>query len=548
MKTTTRIAFILAVAASIVLSISIYVLDIVKQPQLSRSFMWYAPAYASLTESLELESNSPTLLGDTTLFTATVQGTYQGIRWDFGDSSPMTVTYPLSDTHATITTTHIYMQTGVYTATAVMLDIYNTPITHTTHVTRVVIVPGLTVMTDKQRMPADGTSTLPITATLQDANGTPISAHTVTFSASLGTLVSDTLKSNEQGIVTTTLTAPNQPGLATIKVQAGLATHTITVTFEQMIQKHEILLPFISNVTAIPTQIDIEQKGELSSIRLGETHATTISATVLDTLKRPLEDQVVTFTTTLGTMTPVTETIDVPPTQDEPHLSSNTSLTATTNVQGVASVQLIPGEQYGSATIVAQAGDVQDSIAIEFLIRLCNDKENANDSILDLPLPPVLDSINSICEGSLDDDPPNEDDYYQLQVTEKTKEFHIELSNIPEGADYDLFLYNDSALSPISVSQNEGSSNENIRINLSPGTYYVDVYMYMKSPTQNKYRLQVNEQDVALSQQTTTLLETIGTNGDKINKHVTQEQYYATQEIYNADIPSFNKRQRNLRD
>lgn len=78
------------------------------------------------------------------------------------------------------------------------------------------------------------------------------------------------------------------------------------------------------------------------------------------------------------------------------------------------------------------------------------------------------------------------DDYYRLQL-DSTATVRIELTGIPMGADYDLYLY-DASGGPVRVSNNSGSVNETIGTELASGRYYLRVYsLHYADP--NTYQL-----------------------------------------------------------
>lgn len=66
------------------------------------------------------------------------------------------------------------------------------------------------------------------------------------------------------------------------------------------------------------------------------------------------------------------------------------------------------------------------------------------------------------------------DDYYRFQLDNATT-VRIDLTGIPTGADYDLYLY-DASGGPVTVSNNSGSVNETIRTQLASGRYYIRIY------------------------------------------------------------------------
>lgn len=66
------------------------------------------------------------------------------------------------------------------------------------------------------------------------------------------------------------------------------------------------------------------------------------------------------------------------------------------------------------------------------------------------------------------------DDYYRFQL-DNIATVRIDLTGIPVGADYDLYLY-DASGGPVTVSNNSGSVNETIQTQLASGRYYIRIY------------------------------------------------------------------------
>lgn len=78
------------------------------------------------------------------------------------------------------------------------------------------------------------------------------------------------------------------------------------------------------------------------------------------------------------------------------------------------------------------------------------------------------------------------DDYYRFQL-DNAATVRIDLTGIPIGADYDLYLY-DASGGPVTVSNNNGSVNETIRTQLASGRYYIRVYS-LNYANPNTYQL-----------------------------------------------------------
>lgn len=73
--------------------------------------------------------------------------------------------------------------------------------------------------------------------------------------------------------------------------------------------------------------------------------------------------------------------------------------------------------------------------------------------------------------------PEDVEDYFVMRVAEM-KRVEIRLTNVPDGVDYDLYLYDGATGARIEYSIGEGSSDEQISYLLGPGLYYVNVYPY----------------------------------------------------------------------
>jgi Tol biopolymer transport system component len=94
-----------------------------------------------------------------------------------------------------------------------------------------------------------------------------------------------------------------------------------------------------------------------------------------------------------------------------------------------------------------------------------------------------------LCEGSpvTGTVSPNDiDDIYRVEVA-TSGIVRIDLTNIPNGADYDLYLYN-ADRGEVTVSNTSGSVDESIRVNLPNGRYYIRVYSRLYTGA-NTYQL-----------------------------------------------------------
>ncbi len=138
-------------------------------------------------------------------------------------------------------------------------------------------------------------------------------------------------------------------------------------------------------------------------------------------------------------------------------------------------------------------------------ITACNDQEPNNIPLEAKSLDPsagqaALHTTNGVqCNGSLQSDPVGEDDYYAITL-QPGQVLDVQLTRIPTGADYDLYLYNAQGATiadRVAKSNQVGTADELIvyqhPLGLTPLTYYLRVYQYQKSATaENTYRITAN--------------------------------------------------------
>ncbi|MDZ7699068.1 MAG: invasin domain 3-containing protein [Deltaproteobacteria bacterium] len=191
-------------------------------------------------------------------------------------------------------------------------------------------------LTDMQAVPAtifaNGTDTSEISVRIRDANGLAVVGETITFTATLGSIQTETVATNSEGIAKTNLIAPTTAGTATITAKYGLITATTQVTFTDE--------PVVGNIVLTADPATIPADGTSSS---------TISATVTkgDGSAVP-KGTSVTFTTNLGSFSNGSQTYTV----------------VTPDATGVVSVALIAGTTTGSAEVIAISGGVSQSIYV----------------------------------------------------------------------------------------------------------------------------------------------------------------------------------------
>ncbi|WP_277594472.1 Ig-like domain-containing protein [Pseudomonas chlororaphis] len=179
-------------------------------------------------------------------------------------------------------------------------------------------------------IPADGTTTTTLTATVNDASGHSVGKGVVVdWSTSAGTLAGASSTTDDKGMATIALTSSTVAGLANVVAKANQATATASVAF------------------AIGTAAGVSLTASPSSITANGTSTSTLTATVKDAHGNLVPAGVpVTWKTSAGT------------------LASGSS---NTNASGVASVVLTSSTAAGSATVDATAGTGTASAPVAFV-------------------------------------------------------------------------------------------------------------------------------------------------------------------------------------
>ena len=173
---------------------------------------------------------------------------------------------------------------------------------------------------------ATGSST--ITATVKDAAGSPVADGTaVTFSTTYGTLSSSSVTTTN-GIATTVLTFSAGDSSSTVTATSGSVSATVVVTY---------------TVTPGVPSVIILQAAPATVILPSETSI--ITAIITDASGNPVADgTVVTFTTTLGTL----------------------SSTSATTVNGIATTILTYNIAAPIVTVTATSGAVSRTVNVIF--------------------------------------------------------------------------------------------------------------------------------------------------------------------------------------
>jgi adhesin/invasin len=190
---------------------------------------------------------------------------------------------------------------------------------------------GLSVLTDAQEIPADGTSTAMITAVVADRNGNPLADGTdVTFKTNLG-LIAPASAKTAAGVAEAVLRSGTQAGRATVVVRVGSLRETIRVEFVAPGDVGRRTLFLTRSKSSIPAD--------------GQSTAT-IEATVKTAENNPVPDGTqVQFTSTAGTVFPA----------------------RAGTVDGVATATLRSDATPGTATVTATVGNLSADITVRFV-------------------------------------------------------------------------------------------------------------------------------------------------------------------------------------
>ena len=224
------------------------------------------------------------------------------------------------------------------TGKATIKAVYGTLTTNTNVSFEAVGAGSITLAANPITIPADGTSSATITATVTYSSGAAVPKGTsVTFATNLGKFSNGAqtytiITPDDTGSVSVSLISATTPGSAKVTASAINTSQTVYVGMGGA--------PISITLEAVPTSIPAD--GASSS---------TITATLIDGAGKPVTPGTsVVFTTTLGTFSNKTNTI-----------------TATTlDDKGTVSVALIAGKTPGAATVTATSSGVSHVVEVVF--------------------------------------------------------------------------------------------------------------------------------------------------------------------------------------
>ena len=185
---------------------------------------------------------------------------------------------------------------------------------------------SVTVTSELNTLVADGSSTSVVTTIVKDAFDNSVSGQVVSFTTTLGSIPAQGV-TDVAGVVTTTLTSATSLGTATVTTTAGDA-----------ISETQVM--FIAGVPAVVTVT-----GEPSTLVADGSSTSIISTTVKDAFDNPVSGQVVSFTTTLGSI----------------------PAHGVTDVNGVVTTTLTSATSIGTATVTATAGAAVGETQVMFI-------------------------------------------------------------------------------------------------------------------------------------------------------------------------------------
>jgi len=241
--------------------------------------------------------------------------------WDFGDGTSATGVMPAA---------HTYTTAGNYIVILTVTDYYGNAGFATVTITVGGGVPSTITLQAAPTTVTAATGSSTITATVKDAAGSPVADGTaVTFSTTFGTL-SSSYETTVNGIATTELTFSAGDSSSTVTATSGSVSATVVVTY--------------SVTPGVPSAIILQAAPATVA---ADSDISIITAIITDASGNLVADgTVVTFTTTLGTLSP----------------------TSATTVNGIATTVLTydVGPHLG-ITVTATSGAVSRTVDVIFL-------------------------------------------------------------------------------------------------------------------------------------------------------------------------------------
>jgi len=217
----------------------------------------------------------------------------------------------------------------------------------------------ITLSADVTSIPADGSSSANITATLKDSAGKPVANGTsVTFTTTLGHFRNGSTSYTVQTLPSDPFNKSDPTGQVTVALIAGATAGSAKVTASGNGVSQSVYITLSGSAASITLAADP------TTIPADGASSSTITATLIDSSGDPVSPGTeVTFTTTLGTFSASAQAGEAVGTLES---NRQTYTVYTADATGVVKVSLISATTAGSALVKATCNNVTQSIYVGF--------------------------------------------------------------------------------------------------------------------------------------------------------------------------------------
>jgi protocatechuate 3,4-dioxygenase beta subunit len=307
---------------------------------------------------------------------------------------------------------------------------------------------------------ADGVSGAVIRVALRDSDGVAVPGREVTFSTDSGTLQSRTAVTNPSGVATVELIAASEPDNATVTAQVpGAGSETVTVA---------MVSPPETRIGGITVEAGTDQ------LVAGANETAAVRATVTDLQGEPLNDQLVDFSTTLGSFE-----------------GSGTGgvVSASTDPAGIAEARLQPGEAVGTAEVRASIEGFIASTTVDIVAaQIARVITSAPDAVIRGERFQVAATVFDTEANPLADQPvtfafADQQGNPRFTAVENSDPFGVAAIELPpEGTPPEVFYDN---VTRLDLTVRAGSDRDNATIQVEPGPQVDEATLLVSSPTLN---------------------------------------------------------------
>jgi Mg-chelatase subunit ChlD len=205
------------------------------------------PTAVTSIDSVQIDGPTTGVVGTDYDFTATV--------------SPISVTMPLSYSwqipeQAPVVHSNVSQITDTITATWSTPGSYTLMVTatneagsrvgtHTIDIDEAQIDMSITLEAAQSSIPADGSSTTTISATVRDSNDAPVANQAVSFETDLGSVNPASTTTDANGVATTTLQAGNSSGTAIVIARSNGTSRSINIQFGSRGTQNAVYIPLV---------------------------------------------------------------------------------------------------------------------------------------------------------------------------------------------------------------------------------------------------------------------------------------------------------------